>query len=105
MRFSLVIDPTIMDGGNFVGLWNGDPELSKIARAEAGAVRRDFGLDPQVAAFLVGVGSSIAASVIYDAIRSFFRKKGIEITVDEYEETKAPDGTKTVILRRKTSRG
>jgi hypothetical protein len=43
--------------------------------------------------------------VIYDAIRSFFRKKGIEITVDEYEETKAPDGTKTVILRRKTSRG
>ena len=94
-----------MDGSDFIGLWNGHPEWSKIARAEAGAMRRDFGLDPQVAAFLVGVGSSIAAAVIYDAIKSLFREKGIEITVDEYEETKAPDGTKTVILRRKTSRG
>ncbi|MEE9553476.1 MAG: hypothetical protein V3W18_04190 [candidate division Zixibacteria bacterium] len=100
MSFLVAIDPDIMDDEQFVNLWNTDDECAQAATAETKKIHtKSFGLEGQVGVYLIGVASSLTATMIIAMIKKLFGKKRLKASV-EIIESRTPDGRRTLIIKK-----
>jgi hypothetical protein len=91
-----------LNADEFVHLWNGQEELTKVATArmvENDEGRYDAGVFT-VPVILGTVGIHIIAASIYDGLRELFKERGIKAETD-FRMVEKPDGTRIIRIRTK----
>ena len=91
-----------LNADEFVHLWNGQEELTKVAAArkvENDQGKYDAGIFT-VPVILGTVGINIIAASIYDGLRKLFKGRGIKTETD-FQMVEKPDGTRIIRIRTK----
>ena len=97
MEYKVVFSPEMdVNPKDFAEIWNNTPECWEIAIAEASKVQGtqfDMGI---TAVVLLGIGTSIAGTALYDLIKKAFKDKHRDI---EFVQIDQPDGTHIIVAK------
>jgi len=97
MEYKVVFSPEMdVNPKDFAEIWNNTPECREIAKAEASKVQGtqfDMGI---TAVILIGIGTSIVGTALYDLIKKAFKDKHKNI---EFTQIDQPDGTRIIAVK------
>jgi len=102
--YQLALSPDLdLTAEAFIAAWNAAPEARALAEAHLSTAKGTNFFDPLLTTVLLGIGTNVASSAIYDVIKAVIERARAKRDKSQtkhthIEQIKKPDGTRILVV-------